>query len=93
MTTEALTAEDLAGILTAAGGTFVSPDTVRADIANGAPINSDGVTVNLVYYAAWLAKTVIGDASPIGTPDHSQEPAPGRKEREEGEGGQTVFGW
>jgi hypothetical protein len=28
---------------------------IRADLAAGAPVNTDG-TINLVHYAAWLVK-------------------------------------
>ncbi len=45
----------LAKMLSAAGGQAVTVEMIEADIAAGAPTN-DGGTVNLVYYAAWLAK-------------------------------------
>ena len=39
----------------------LSVETVRADIAAGAPTNADG-TMNLVHYAAWLnGKIADGD--------------------------------
>jgi len=39
----------------------LSVETVRADIAAGAPTNADG-TMNLVHYAAWLnGKIANGD--------------------------------
>jgi hypothetical protein len=45
----------LAEILRKSGSRRVSPDTLEADIAAGAPVNEDG-TVNLIEYAAWLLK-------------------------------------
>jgi len=45
----------------AALGAHVTVENVREDVAAGAPTNPDG-TVNLVHYAAWLAKeTRVGD--------------------------------
>lgn len=57
---ENFTVEELAALLTqfgAGGGVRVDPDTIRADIREGAPANPDG-TINLVHYTAWLAKRV-----------------------------------
>jgi hypothetical protein len=34
---------------------MVSEEALRADLEAGAPTNPDG-TINLVHYAAWLAK-------------------------------------
>ena len=42
-------------ILRQAGSRTVSAEILSADIANGAPVNSDG-SINLITYAAWLAK-------------------------------------
>lgn len=42
-------------ILRQAGSRTFSAESLSADIANGAPVNSDG-TINLITYAAWLAK-------------------------------------
>ena len=53
----ALTVEELAQLLAAAGGTPVSADDVRADVAAGAPVLPGG-RVNLVHYAAWLVREV-----------------------------------
>jgi hypothetical protein len=33
----------------------VTEEMIRADIADGAPVNADG-TINLVHYCAWLLK-------------------------------------
>lgn len=51
----ALTPEDLANALRAAGSRTVSVDTLTRDIADGAPVNPDG-TLNLLTYVAWLLK-------------------------------------
>lgn len=53
----ALTVEELARLLTAAGGLRVTPEQVRADLEAGAPVGRDG-RINLVHYAAWLAREV-----------------------------------
>ena len=56
----AIPVEELARALAALGGK-VAVEMLRTDIAAGAPVNPDG-TVNLVHYAAWLAKeTRLGD--------------------------------
>ena len=49
----ALAVADLAVLLSRSGGTRISPDLIRQDLAAGAPQNADG-TVNLIHYAAWL---------------------------------------
>ena len=51
----ALTPVQVAKILAAAGSRRITEAMVRADIDAGAPTNADG-TINLVHYAAWLAK-------------------------------------
>ena len=51
----ALTPAQAAKILAAAGNRRITEAMVRADIEAGAPANADG-TVNLVHYAAWLAR-------------------------------------
>jgi len=51
----ALTPTQAAKILAAAGNRRITEAMVRADIEAGAPANADG-TVNLVHYAAWLAR-------------------------------------
>ena len=51
----ALTPTQAAKILAAAGNRRITEAMVRADIEAGAPTNADG-TVNLVHYAAWLAR-------------------------------------
>ena len=51
----ALSVEDLARVLTAAGWKPITVAMIRADIDDGAPVNSDG-TINLVTYGAWLVR-------------------------------------
>ena len=46
---------DLARILSASGPTPVTVEMIQLDIDHGAPVNPNG-TMNLVHYAAWLAK-------------------------------------
>jgi len=52
---QALSPEDLARVLSAAGGQPVTVEMLEEDLAAGAPQNADG-TVNLVHYVAWLVK-------------------------------------
>jgi hypothetical protein len=49
----ALTVEQAARVLSAAGPKPVTPDMLRDDIDDGAPTNADG-TLNLVDFTAWL---------------------------------------
>ena len=51
----ALGVADAARVLTRMGGKPVTEEMLRADIDAGAPTNANG-TINLVHYAAWLAK-------------------------------------
>jgi hypothetical protein len=51
----ALTIDQAARVLSAVGQRLIAVETIEADIAAGAPTNTDG-TINLVAYAAWLAK-------------------------------------
>ncbi len=51
----ALTARDLARLLTSAAGVRIEEEQVEADIEAGAPTNADG-TLSLVHYAAWLVR-------------------------------------
>jgi len=52
---QALSLEDMARLLSAAGPERVTAETLQADIDDGAPTNADG-TMNLVHYVAWLVK-------------------------------------
>ena len=47
-------------LLSAAGSRQVSQERIEADLAAGAPRNGDG-TINLVHYAAWLAREACGN--------------------------------
>ena len=49
----ALTAPQLAELLTKAGATKIKLEDIEADVAAGAPTNGDG-TIHLVHYTAWL---------------------------------------
>lgn len=51
----ALLPELLVRLLKQAGSRMISAETLAADFEAGAPKNQDG-TVNLIEYAAWLAK-------------------------------------
>jgi hypothetical protein len=51
----ALSVEQAARVLSAAGWKPVTIEMVRDDIEAGAPTNPDG-TLNLMHYAAWLVK-------------------------------------
>lgn len=51
----ALSIDDTAKLLAHSGSRYASEDSIRKDIAAGAPANPDG-TVNLITYAAWLIK-------------------------------------
>ena len=53
----ALPIADAAQLLSKAGARQILVDQIEADIAAGAPTNGDG-TINLVTYAAWLARNV-----------------------------------
>ncbi len=50
-----LTVDQAARLLSAASPRPVTVAMLRADIDTGAPTNADG-TMNLVHYAAWLAR-------------------------------------
>ncbi|MGE0378798.1 MAG: hypothetical protein AB7I48_26465 [Planctomycetaceae bacterium] len=53
----ALPIADAAKLLSKAGGRVVRAEQIEADVVTGAPQNGDG-TINLVTYAAWLARNV-----------------------------------
>jgi len=55
----AMSIADAARVLTRLGGQTVTEEMLRADIAAGAPVNSDG-TVHLAHFAAWLVKEMSG---------------------------------
>lgn len=58
----AITIDQLAKTLLAAGSQHASPESIRDDVEAGAPTNTDG-TINLLHYAAWLVKEM-GHAKP-----------------------------
>ncbi|RIK80187.1 MAG: hypothetical protein DCC68_11540 [Planctomycetota bacterium] len=51
----ALPLADAARALAQVGGEPVTEEMLRTDVDAGAPTNANG-TLNLVHYAAWLAK-------------------------------------
>lgn len=51
----AIAIPDVATLLSKAGGRAIRAEQIEADVAAGAPTNGDG-TINLVTYAAWLAR-------------------------------------
>jgi hypothetical protein len=55
----ALQVADAAQLLSRVGTGMVTEAMLRADLAAGAPINSDG-TIHLVHYAAWLVREEAG---------------------------------
>lgn len=58
----ALEQKQLESILRQAGSRTVSAETLAAAFAEGAPRNADG-TINLIEFAAWLAKGVPEDGN------------------------------
>ena len=57
-----LSVEDMARLLSAGGGKQVTREQVQADIDAGAPVGTDG-RMNLVHYAAWLARQFQSDGA------------------------------
>jgi hypothetical protein len=57
LTLTALSLADAAKVLSKAGRRPVTEAMLRQDVEAGAPVNPDG-TINLIYYAAWLAREV-----------------------------------
>jgi hypothetical protein len=59
-----LSVEDMSRILSGAGGAGggkkITVEQIREDIEGGAPVGKDG-RMNLVHYAAWLAREVQGE--------------------------------
>jgi hypothetical protein len=53
----ALTVEQVAQLLTAAGAKRADAATIRRHIASGAPVSAAG-KINLVHYMAWLVREV-----------------------------------
>jgi len=57
MNPTSLGVEEMAKLLSAAGQKRVTTEQVQADIDAGAPVGGDG-RMNLIHYAAWLAREV-----------------------------------
>ncbi len=57
----ALSKDDTVRILHKAGSRRITAELLDEDIEAGAPVNPDG-TINLIHYAAWLAKETGQDA-------------------------------
>ena len=57
----ALTVDQIAKILSSAGGRRITEEMIAADIEAGAPTNPDG-TVNLIWYTAWIVKELASNA-------------------------------
>ncbi|HMP71483.1 MAG TPA: hypothetical protein PKA76_19195 [Pirellulaceae bacterium] len=53
----ALTANQLAKILSAGAGNVITVEMIERDLVEGAPANGDG-TVNLIHFGAWLVRHV-----------------------------------
>lgn len=53
----ALPLDQAVALLRRSGSQRVSLESLRADIAAGAPVNADG-TLNLIAYGAWLVRTL-----------------------------------
>jgi len=53
----ALSVADAAKAMSTASGRVVTEAMIQSDIDVGAPANADG-TINLICYAAWLAKEI-----------------------------------
>ena len=51
----ALSVDELAEVLRAAGSVAVTPDGIREQLAAGAPVRPDG-RIDLIAYGAWLAR-------------------------------------
>ena len=57
-----LSTEEVARLLSAAGGRKVTPEQVQADLDAGAPVGAGG-KINLIHYAAWLTRESAGEAA------------------------------
>lgn len=59
-----LSVEEMARLLSAAGGRKVTPEQVQADIDAGAPVLPGG-KINLIHYAAWLTRETAGETAAL----------------------------
>lgn len=57
-----LSIEELARLLSAAGGRKITPEEIQADLDAGAP-TLPGNKINLIWYAAWLTRQSTGESS------------------------------
>ena len=57
LTLTALSVPDVVRIFMKSGARTMTEEKVRADIADGAPVNPDG-SMNVIHYAAWLSKEI-----------------------------------
>jgi len=62
----ALPIATVVALLRRAGARHLDTDTVRADLAAGAPANADG-TINLISYGAWLVRELARTESDHGS--------------------------
>jgi hypothetical protein len=61
----ALPLEQAAALLRRSGSQLVTVESLRADLAAGAPVNVDG-TLNLIAYGAWLVRALANRESQHG---------------------------
>lgn len=54
----AMSVASAAWLLSKVSGERITEEMIRADLAAGAPVNTDG-TINLVHYTAWLAREIV----------------------------------
>jgi len=59
----AMTAAELAALLSAADGRAVTEETIRRHLDSGAPAGPDG-RLNLIEYTAWLVQQTSGRGVP-----------------------------
>ena len=60
-----LSVDDMARLLSAGGQKRVTPQEIHTDVDAGAPVGPDG-RMNLVHYAAWLARQLQSDGAGDG---------------------------
>jgi hypothetical protein len=61
----ALPIEQAVALLRRSGSQRVSMESLRCDLAAGAPVNADG-TINLIAYGAWLVQALASREHPHG---------------------------
>ena len=55
LTLTSMRISDIVALLRRAGARSLTEERLQVDLKAGAPLNGDG-TVNLIHYAAWLAR-------------------------------------